>query len=160
MSFIGVTYWNMGDFQEQKWLIKFTLALVTANKDGNPQHSAQPAGSSTESVLSKWFGWWRLLPGSSADSCFFQSNWSGLSIFAVWLIWVTLSYLYCLLLGREGLSESTQFWRLPEVSLRCLPFVLRNIPARWNVSNLGGNCYTIVLPLDSDELRTTDFCIE
>lgn len=69
MSFIGVTYRNMGEeLQEQKWLkdrciTKSTAAWVTAHKSGNLEH--KPTGS--------WAGW-------SVHSCWvFQAAWPGSS---------------------------------------------------------------------------------
>jgi hypothetical protein len=53
-----------------------TPAWVTAHRAGNPEHTAQPAGSWTGQMVSS--------PGSSAGLCFFQS---------ASLVWVSLSSL-------------------------------------------------------------------
>ena len=58
----------------------------------SPLHSLQ--ASQQRNVFSRWLSWSKLwLDTSSTGSCLFQSSWSGLSVFAAWLIWVTLSYL-------------------------------------------------------------------
>lgn len=106
MSFIGVTYRNMGEeLQEQKWLndrciTKSTPAWVTAQKSRNLEHNPTESSAgwrvSIPTDSSRQLGW--ILPGS----------WSLLRIFlaaSLHFVWEELSAFIALLwLGRP--SES------------------------------------------------------
>jgi len=80
VSFIGVTYRNMGEGllpgteMTQAASPNTTPAKPTAHKAGNLEHTVLPAGSSNRlgNVLSWCLGWSKPPPGSSAGFCFFM----------------------------------------------------------------------------------------
>lgn len=89
MNFIEDTYRNVGEGlpiraendSQTNASPKPTPAWVTA------LHRLQPA-QQADGVLSKWLSWYKPSPGSSAGLCFFQTaSWSGLRVFAAWIIW-------------------------------------------------------------------------
>lgn len=87
-------------------------------KAGSQEHTAQPARSSID--------WGVYVLTDSVGLNLFKAGvvWVFL---AAWLVWAWFSAAFSS--GREGPSESHQFWGLPETILSCLPSCLRSFPA-------------------------------
>lgn len=136
MNFIEDTYRNVGE----------GLPIRAENDSQTKMHHQSPPRhgwqhctgysqlSRLDGVLSKWLSWYKPSPGSSAGLCFFQTaSWSGLRVFAAWIIWEGCSELVLFTLRKKGFHESGQFQGLPEAFLSYLPSGWRKFPTGWNV---------------------------
>ena len=146
MSFIGVTYKNMGEelfigeeiIQRQLYHQSPPQQMRHLTKVCNLEH---PVGSTVN--------WSVSFPGASSDLTFFQATrwlfasfryWSGFSLLCNLDSWEWLSAIfYCLLLGERGPVNLLSFRDLGSC-LELFTFLLQEQICRMECLYLGGNC--------------------